>query len=85
MKRMTPSDVRRNWFRVLDEVAGGETVVVERGGRRILIRREALSSRSARGGVPDYGSLLSAPHAEQADRWGWEWSHGGDVRPVDAS
>ena len=30
MKRLTASEVRKNWFRVLDEVAAGEGVVLER-------------------------------------------------------
>jgi hypothetical protein len=32
MKRVTASEARRNWFRLLDEVAAGAVVVIERGG-----------------------------------------------------
>ena len=44
---MTATEARRNWFRLLDEVAAGEEVVVERGGRRIIIRRESDEGRAA--------------------------------------
>ena len=35
MKRVTASDARKNWFRLLDEAAAGEVVVIERAGTRI--------------------------------------------------
>ncbi len=70
MKRVTASEARRNWFRILDEVADGATVVVERGGHRIVLRREERDERS----VPDCGSIIRAPAVEEADRWGWSWS-----------
>ena len=40
MKRLTASEVRKNWFRVLDEVAAGEGVVLERKGQWLVLRRE---------------------------------------------
>jgi antitoxin (DNA-binding transcriptional repressor) of toxin-antitoxin stability system len=72
MKRVTASDARKHWFRLLDEVASGEVVSIERAGRTILVQR--APSPRCRDGVPDYSSLVRAPHAEEADRWGWEWS-----------
>ncbi|MHC4469614.1 MAG: type II toxin-antitoxin system Phd/YefM family antitoxin [Planctomycetota bacterium] len=74
MKRVTASEARRNWFRVLDEVAAGETVVVERHGRRIVIRREQGGEERSPEDLPDYSALLSAPKADEADRWRWEWT-----------
>ncbi len=71
MKRVTATDARRNWFRLLDEVAAGETVVIERGDRRILICREEATGEAE---VADYSSILRAPGVERADEWGWEWS-----------
>ena len=68
---MTATDARRNWFRLLDEVAAGEEVMVERGGRRIIIRRESEGGRPD--AVPDYSGILWAPDAAEADAWGWEW------------
>jgi hypothetical protein len=83
MKRVTASEARRNWFRILDEVAGGAVVVVERGGRRIVLRREEASSRAD--DLPDYGALIQAPEADAADRWGWTWSpEAPDLTPEDA-
>jgi hypothetical protein len=72
MKRVTASEARRNWFRLLDEVAAGAVVVIERGGRRILLRREADVAAAA--DLPDYRGLIEAPSVETADRWGWTWS-----------
>ena len=83
MKRVTASEARRSWFRLLDEVAGGEVVVVERNGMRIELRRE----REAEGPcpTPDYSAVLRAPaEAEHADRWSWTWAEEeGDLTPVD--
>lgn len=83
MKRVTASEARRNWFRILDEVAAGEVVVVERNGKAIQLTREPHADRVRE--VPDYTHLLRAPEgAEHAERWGWEWSEEeGDVRPVE--
>jgi antitoxin (DNA-binding transcriptional repressor) of toxin-antitoxin stability system len=82
MKRLTASEARRNWFRLLDEVAAGETVVIERKGQRIVIRRETL--RGAQRAIPDYGGLLRVREPERAAEWGWEWEAAeGDVRPRD--
>ena len=80
MKRITASEARRNWFRILDEVAAGATVVIERHGRRIVLRREEESERVSES-RPDYGALLRAPDAGRADAWGWEWSPEGELEP----
>ncbi|MCY4389867.1 MAG: hypothetical protein OXC18_22450 [Desulfurellaceae bacterium] len=37
MKKLTASEARKNWFQVLDEVAAGEVVVLERKGEMILL------------------------------------------------
>lgn len=71
MKRVTASEARRNWFRLLDEVAAGAVVVIERKGRRILLRREEEAPSAAE--IPDYDELMSAPAAERADEWSWAW------------
>lgn len=82
MKRVTASEARRNWFRLLDEVAAGEVVIVERRGRAIQLRRapEIEHRRLA----PDYSALVGAPQGvEDADLWGWEWSEeDGDLKPT---
>ena len=81
MKRVTASDARKNWFRLLDEVAAGEVVCVERGGRRILIARDDAEPAGHR--IPDYSDLLAVPSPADADRWGWAWSEGGDLEPTE--
>jgi antitoxin (DNA-binding transcriptional repressor) of toxin-antitoxin stability system len=83
MKRVTASEARRNWFRILDEVAAGEVIVIERNGRTIKLSRESAAGRVRE--VPDYTGLIRAPKAaEHAERWGWDWSEEeGEVRPVE--
>lgn len=74
MKRITASAARKNWFRLLDEVVAGETVVVERNGRGVVLRRETGKRKGAAvGSVPDYSKLLRVPNADRLDRWSWEW------------
>ncbi len=77
MKRVTASAARRNWFQLLDEVAQGERVVIERRGRRIVILCEDAQDTGPSSGVPDYGGLLQVTDAEDADRWSWIWSERG--------
>ena len=76
MKRVTASDARRNWFRLLDEVAAGEVVRIERSGQTIVLRREEKAM--VREPVPDYSDILRAPSAAEADRWGWAWEGAGE-------
>lgn len=71
MHRMKPSEMRRRWFSVLDRVAAGEVVAVERHGRLVVLRREERDDSAAR--VPDYRRILRVPKSDQADRWHWEW------------
>jgi hypothetical protein len=74
MKRITASDARKNWFRVLDEVVAGEVFVVERKGRRVILRCEELERASQEDPTPDYSALLRAADVDSADRWGWAWA-----------
>jgi hypothetical protein len=69
MKRMTATEVRKNWFRLLDEVVEGEVVLIERDGARLVLRMADEGEAS----IPDYRGLIRVPDAEEADRWGWEW------------
>jgi hypothetical protein len=73
MKRVTASEARKNWFRLLDEVAQGAVVCIERGGRRIVLRREEPEAGEA-ATLPEYDALLRVPEVDLADRWGWSWS-----------
>jgi antitoxin (DNA-binding transcriptional repressor) of toxin-antitoxin stability system len=80
MKRVTASDARRRWFELLDEIAEGEVLVVERKGRRLVMRREDGVRRAGRRPAPSYRDVLKAPDVDEADRWGWEWTDQG--RPM---
>lgn len=73
MKKVTASEARRRWFRLLDEAIQGEVVVVERGEHRFVLRCEdSGKARKARRRA-EYQSLLRVPRANEADRWSWEW------------
>ncbi len=72
MKHVTASEARKYWFRLLDEVAQGEVVALERNGKRIVLRSEADEATPSR--IPDYRALLQAPDADAADRWSWQWA-----------
>jgi antitoxin (DNA-binding transcriptional repressor) of toxin-antitoxin stability system len=72
MKRVTASEARKNWFRILDEVAAGGVVVVHRHGRRIVLRREEVGDADDRE-LPDYGDIIRVADVSDADDWGWEW------------
>jgi antitoxin (DNA-binding transcriptional repressor) of toxin-antitoxin stability system len=72
MKRVTASEARKNWFRLLDEVARGEVVCIERGGRLITLKREPDLGQGTT--VQDYRNLLRVPDVDRADQWGWSWS-----------
>jgi antitoxin (DNA-binding transcriptional repressor) of toxin-antitoxin stability system len=83
MKRVTATEARQNWFGLLDAVAAGEVVVIERHGRRIVLRREDPAEHAA-AVVPDYSKILRVPDPDRADQWGWEWTADG-VRPREDS
>jgi hypothetical protein len=83
MKRLTATDARREWFRVLDEVLAGETVAVERKGRRVILRAEEAAQPDAEEPLPDYSALLSGD-VDEADGWSWEWpGPESEVEPID--
>jgi antitoxin (DNA-binding transcriptional repressor) of toxin-antitoxin stability system len=69
MKRMTATEARKHWFRLLDEVAEGEVVLIERDGARLVLKMADARDSS----VPDYQGLIRVPDGEDADEWGWEW------------
>lgn len=82
VKHITASEARKNWFRILDEVVAGETVVLERHGHRVLIQR--APSRVSEPPPPNYAAHLKVvDRAEHADEWSWDWSPArGALRPA---
>lgn len=71
MKRVTPTQARRDWFRLLDEVVSGEVLVLERNGQRIVVRKEP---GRAKAGIPDYSKLIRVLGDDDADLWKWDWT-----------
>ena len=71
MKHVTATEARKDWFRLLDDVAAGEVVVIERGGRLLELRRREVAQELRE--APDYSDVLRVPDADAADTWGWEW------------
>lgn len=72
MKRVTASEARRSWFRLLDEVIDGEVIAITRRGTRIVIRRDD-PTMAVRETLPDYGAILHVRDVDDADSWGWDW------------
>lgn len=73
MKNVTASEARKNWFQLLDEVAAGAVVQIERNGRRLVLRCEPFET--VLDAIPSYDGIFSdADRTERADRWGWSWS-----------
>lgn len=78
MKKVTASEARRNWFRLLDEVVSGERVVIERHGARVVLAREEGEAPVR----PDYRPLLQVQELDRAHEWGWRWKgEEGEVVP----
>ncbi len=83
MTQITASEARRNWFQLLDRVAAGETIVIERKGRRLLLCRDENDATA--GEIPDYSAIIRAvADVSRADDWSWDWDHEGGLRPHDA-
>ncbi len=76
MKKITATEARKDWFRLLDEVAAGEVAIIERHGRRLRLAREEENSDSP--AVPDYSALIRAQALDEADLWTWEWPANAD-------
>ena len=73
MKSVTPTDARKNWFRLLDEVAAGEVVHIRRGGKLIVLRCEDHELESE----TDYSGLIGGSSVSKADQWSWDWDDEG--------
>ena len=71
MKQITASEARSNWFRILDEVASGEVVVIQRRGKRFVLRQEKSQQRAG-ARAPDYRKLLRVKRPDRADQWRWD-------------
>ena len=73
MRNVNASDARKHWFRLLDEALNGEVIIVQRRGRRLILRREEADKNRKGCESPQYKNLLRVPNADHADRWSWEW------------
>ena len=67
MKRVTASEARRNWFRLLDEAANGEVIAIQHKDKRLILKDQKSQPR-----VPSYKGLIGGK-VDDADTWGWEW------------
>jgi len=73
MKSVNASEARKHWFRLLDEALSGEVIVVQRKGRRLVLRREDTKEKKNSSDTRRYKKLLRVPNADRADQWSWEW------------
>lgn len=70
MKSVTASEARKNWFKLLDEVANGEIVAIHRNDKRIILSVEKNKGKR----LPDYKRLIGGRNLDDADKWGWDWN-----------
>ncbi len=73
MKLVTASEARRQRFRLLHEAVQGEVIVVERKGRRLVLRRQDAGEAKPTSPDTGYRRLLRVSRVDEADRWSWEW------------
>ena len=78
MKSVTASEARKNWFRLLDEVANGEIVVVRRNEKRIILSVEKHQKKT----IPTYKGLIGGKDLDRADEWNWDWKPTKGVVPI---
>jgi len=78
MKSVTASEARKNWFKLLDEVAAGEVVAIRRNGKRIILSAEKPRKKA----VPDYKRLFVGDDLDNADKWAWDWSPEKGLVPI---
>jgi hypothetical protein len=74
MKQVTATEARRKWFTLLDEVANGEVIAIERNDKRIILKLQKTKKV-----VPNYKASIDFPEADDADTWGWEWKEPGKL------
>jgi len=78
MKSVTASEARKNWFRLLDEVANGETIAVRRNDKRIILSLEKRRKKA----IPNYKGLIGGADLDNADKWGWDWTPAKGLVPI---
>lgn len=81
MKHVTATAARKDWFRLLDEAAAGEVIVIKREGTRLVLERQDSSRRPADLGPPSYEGLIRADGMDEADRWTWDWPGSDEPNP----
>ena len=77
MKKVTASEARKHWFRLLDHASQGEVIVIQWKGCRVVLRREELNDTGNARARPTYHRLLGAPGVDAADQWSWKWRGAG--------
>ena len=73
MKRVTASEARKNWFKLLDEAANGEVITIQRNDKKLILKAQKSRPR-----VPSYKGLIGGK-VDDADQWGWEWKGQGKL------
>ena len=79
MKHVTASEARKNWFKLLDEASNGESIAINRNGKKLVLQLEVRKRREK---IPDYRKLIQIPDAENADKWGWKWTERRGLVPI---
>jgi hypothetical protein len=76
VKRVTASDARKNWFRLLDEAVKGEVIAIERNGSRLILKLDKRKKS-----IPDYKKWIRG-NWDNADKWGWKMTKAGRMIPI---
>lgn len=72
MRHVTATEARKNWFRLLDEAAEGEILVIDREGIELVLHRRD-QGRTVGAEPPSYEGLIRTDRLDEADQWSWEW------------
>lgn len=71
MKKVSATEARKGFFKLLDRAVRGEAVFIERGGTllRLVVGGK---NKKTKGQIPDYKAHISGS-VDRADRWSWDW------------
>lgn len=71
MKQVGATEARKDFFKLLDKVVEGETVVIKRKGVNLRLVREPQVKKKSK--KIQYHRYIQGA-VDQADQWNWVWS-----------
>ncbi|MBL7684982.1 MAG: type II toxin-antitoxin system Phd/YefM family antitoxin [Deltaproteobacteria bacterium] len=70
MKQVSATEARKQFFKLIDSAAAGETILIERKGVLLRLVPEPKKKTKKR---PSYSNCLSGD-LDSADEWTWDWN-----------